>query len=76
MTKNYTLGLSFGYHDSAAALISEGQVIAAVQEERLTRIKADSSFPYHALLEVLKISELDLQQINNIIFYYYITSLF
>ena len=69
MTKNYTLGLSFGYHDSAAALISEGQVIAAVQEERLTRIKADSSFPYHALLEVLKISELDLQQINNIIFY-------
>jgi carbamoyltransferase len=69
MSKNYTLGLSFGYHDSAAALISEGQVIAAVQEERLTRIKADSNFPYHALLEVLKISELDLEQIHNIIFY-------
>jgi carbamoyltransferase len=69
MAKNYILGLSFGYHDSAAALISEGQVIAAVQEERLTRIKADSSFPYHALLEVLKISEIDLQQIHNVIFY-------
>jgi len=69
MSKNYTLGLSFGYHDSAAALISEGKVIAAVQEERLSRIKADSSFPYRALQEVLKISAINLEQINNIIFY-------
>ena len=42
------LGISAYYHDSAAALIVDGEVIAAAQEERFTRIKHDASFPAHA----------------------------
>lgn len=43
------LGISAYYHDSAAALIVNGEVIAAAQEERFTRKKHDSSFPRHAV---------------------------
>ena len=49
MTKQYILGISALYHDSAAALILDGAIIAAVQEERFTRRKHDPSFPHHAL---------------------------
>ena len=42
------LGISAYYHDSAAALISDGELLAAAQEERFTRIKHDDSFPSHA----------------------------
>ena len=42
------LGLSAFYHDSAAALVEDGRVVAAAQEERFTRKKHDSSFPHHA----------------------------
>ena len=45
----YILGLSFDYHDSAAALIKDGKVIAAAQEERFTREKQDSSLPTNAI---------------------------
>ena len=43
------LGISAFYHDSAAALVSDDQIVAAAQEERFTRIKHDDSFPLHAV---------------------------
>ena len=42
---SYVLGISAFYHDSAAALLREGEIVAAVQEERFTREKYDSRFP-------------------------------
>ncbi|HPC20617.1 MAG TPA: carbamoyltransferase N-terminal domain-containing protein, partial [Kiritimatiellia bacterium] len=43
------LGISAFYHDSAAALVRDGRIIAAAQEERFTRKKHDSNFPTHAV---------------------------
>ena len=51
MTK--ILGISAFYHDSAASLIVGGKIIAAAQEERFTRKKHDSSYPYNAIEFVL-----------------------
>ena len=45
----YVLGISAFYHDSAAALLGDGKVVAAAQEERFTRKKHDSSFPINAV---------------------------
>ncbi len=42
------LGISAFYHDSAAALVIDGEIVAAAQEERFTRIKHDPDFPEHA----------------------------
>lgn len=49
MKKKYVLGISALYHNSAAALICDGEIIAAAEEERFTRIKADASFPINAI---------------------------
>ena len=54
MTK--VLGISAFYHDSAAAIIIDGEIIAAAQEERFTRKKHDSSYPTNAIEFVLKYS--------------------
>ena len=43
------LGISAFYHDSAAALVEDGRIVAAAQEERFTRTKHDASFPTHAV---------------------------
>ena len=43
------LGISAFYHDSAAAIIVDGKILAAAQEERFTRKKHDSSYPFHAV---------------------------
>ena len=43
------LGISAFYHDSAAALVVDGRIVAAAQEERFTRIKHDPAFPAHAI---------------------------
>ncbi|MDC0044636.1 carbamoyltransferase [Pelagibacteraceae bacterium] len=56
------LGISAFYHDSAAALIQNGEIIAAAQEERFTRIKHDSSFPTNSIKYVL--SELKTKKLN------------
>lgn len=48
------LGISAFYHDSAAALVEDGRIIAAVQEERFTRIKHDAAFPLHAVRHCLE----------------------
>ena len=52
-TPTYVLGLSCFYHDSAAALLRDGVVIAAAQEERFTRKRHDSGFPEQAIQYVL-----------------------
>ena len=69
MAKNFLLGISCFYHDSAAALISDGEIISAVQEERFTRIKNDSGFPRNAIKYCLESNNLDLNDIENIIYY-------
>ena len=63
------LGISAFYHDSAAALIIDGKIIAAAQEERFSRKKHDSGYPFHAVEYVLKESKLKLNEVNYITFY-------
>ena len=57
------------YHDSAAAIIIDGKIIAAAQEERFTRKKHDSGYPFNAIEFVLNFSELKLHQVDYIVFY-------
>ena len=63
------LGISAFYHDSAATIIIDGKIIAAAQEERFTRKKHDSSYPFNAIEFVLSFSKLKLHQIDYIVFY-------
>jgi len=63
------LGISAFYHDSAAALVIDGKIIAAAQEERFTRKKHDPSYPFNAIEFVLSFSKLKLHQIDYIVFY-------
>ena len=63
------LGISAYYHDSAAALILDGKIIAAAQEERFSRKKHDSSYPFHSVEYVLKEARLKLSEIDYIVFY-------
>ena len=63
------LGISAFYHDSAAALIKNGEIIAAAQEERFTRKKHDANYPYNAVEYVLKESQLNLGQVDHIVFF-------
>ncbi len=63
------LGISAYYHDSAAALIIDGQIVAAAQEERFTRKKHDASFPKQAIEYCLSEANLTLGELDRIIFY-------
>ena len=63
------LGISAFYHDSAAAIVIDGEIIAAVQEERFTRKKHDSSFPKNSVDYVLKYSKLKLSDVDYIVFF-------
>ena len=63
------LGISAFYHDSAAAIIVEGKIIAAAQEERFTRKKHDASYPKHAINYVLKEAGLKLSEVDHVVFY-------
>ena len=69
--KNRTvvLGISAYYHDSSAALIVDGQIISAVQEERFTRIKGDSSFPLNSIKYVLAHSKISPDQITSVVYF-------
>ena len=67
MTK--ILGISAFYHDSAAALLDDGKIISAVQEERFSRRKHDSRFPINAIKYILDQSKCSLNDIEKIIFY-------
>ena len=63
------LGISAFYHDSAAALIIDGKIISAAQEERFSRKKHDPRYPFHAIEFVLKYSNLKLGEIDHIVFF-------
>lgn len=65
----YILGISAFYHDSAAALIKDGQVIAAAQEERFSRKKHDASFPVHAITYCLSEAGISLSDVAHVAFY-------
>ncbi len=67
MTK--ILGISAFYHDSAAALIIDGKIVSAAQEERFTRIKHTPDFPTHAIKYCLEHSGLDINELDAVIFY-------
>jgi carbamoyltransferase len=63
------LGISAFYHDSAATLLVDGKIIAAAQEERFSRIKHDQSYPFNAIQFVLDYANLNLNDVDQIIFF-------
>jgi len=65
----YVLGLSCFYHDSSAALLKDGKIVAAAQEERFTRKKHDTSFPINAIEYCLKSQKIDIDDIDYVGFY-------
>ena len=65
----YNLGISCYYHDSAAALLKDGHVVAAVEEERFSRKKFDDDFPKSAIEWCLKEANITPTEINSVAFY-------
>lgn len=65
----YILGISAFYHDSAAALVSDGEIVAAAQEERFTRKKHDSGFPHEAIGYCLQEAGISLDAVDHVAFY-------
>ena len=65
----YILGISAFYHDSAACLLKNDEIIAAAQEERFTRKKHDAGFPQYAIQYCLKEAGIPASQIDNVVFY-------
>jgi carbamoyltransferase len=65
----HILGLSAFYHDSAAALLVDGKIVAAAQEERFTRKKNDADFPINAVEFCLRYAGLDQKQLDAVVFY-------
>ncbi len=63
------LGISAYYHDSAACLVLDGQIVAAAQEERFTRKKHDSGFPFHAVEFCLGQGSLTIGEVDYLVFY-------
>ena len=69
MATTYILGISAYYHDSAAALLCDGQIIAAAQEERFTRKKHDPAFPENAIQYCLDEAGIEIKDLEHIVFY-------
>ena len=69
MKVKYVIGISCGYHDSAACLVKDGKVIAACEEERFTGIKHDSSFPHNTLNWFFDKFNISKENISEICFY-------
>ena len=65
----YIIGISCFYHDSAAAITKDGEILSAVQEERFSRIKHDSSFPEEAIKYCLIENDLNLNDVDYIVYY-------
>src|SRR5262249_6805246 len=63
------LGISAFYHDSAAALVDDGHILAAAQEERFTRKKHDPSFPHNAIAYCLEEANVKLDELDHVVFY-------
>jgi carbamoyltransferase len=65
----YILGISCFYHDAAACLLKDGEIIAAAQEERFTRIRHDQDFPTQAIKYCLKEAGITIDQVDYVGFY-------
>lgn len=65
----HILGLSAFYHDSAAALVRDGEILAAAQEERFTRVKHDAGFPAQAVRYCLEAGGIELGDVEHVVFY-------
>lgn len=65
----YILGISAYYHNSAAALVKNGFIIAAAEEERFTRVKGDPSFPINAIIYCLEKENLKIEDITKVVYY-------
>lgn len=63
------LGISAFYHDSAACLVRDGEIIAAAQEERFTRKKHDPGFPHKAVEYCLQAGNISLKDVRHLVFY-------
>src|SRR5215468_4129496 len=63
------LGLSAFYHDSAACLVRDGEILAAAQEERFTRKKHDAAFPRHAVEFCLRQARIKISDVDLVAFY-------
>ena len=63
------LGISAFYHDSAAAMVVDGEIVAAAQEERFSRKKHDPNYPFNAIKYVLDESKLNLSKVDHIVFF-------
>ena len=63
------LGISAFYHDSAAALLKNGEIVAAAQEERFSRKKHDARYPYNAVKYVLEEGNINLSEVDHIVFF-------
>lgn len=63
------LGISAYYHDSAAAILRDGEILAAAQQERFSRRKHDASFPAQAIEYCLTEAQTDLATVENVVFY-------
>ena len=63
------LGISAFYHDSAAALVQDGEIVAAAQEERFTRVRHDSAFPAQSVKYCLEAGGVTLKDIDHVVFY-------
>jgi carbamoyltransferase len=66
---HYVLGISAYYHDSAAALVKNGEIVAASQQERYSRIKHDASFPIDAIKFCLNQANIELESVDAVVFY-------
>ena len=68
-SRMYILGISAFYHDSAAALVHDGKIVAAAQEERFSRKKHDASFPARAAAWCLDVEDIGLEEVERVVFY-------
>ena len=65
----YVLGISAYYHDSAACILQDGEIIAAAQEERFTRKKHDQNFPLNAIKYCLSEADITISEVKIVAFY-------
>jgi carbamoyltransferase len=65
----HILGISAFYHDSAACILRDGDILAAAQEERFTRKKHDPGFPEHAVAYCLQAAGIDIAGVDYVVFY-------
>ncbi len=65
----HILGISAFYHDAAAAILRDGAIVAAAQEERFTRKKGDPSFPEHAIAYCLEAAGLEIAEVDHVVYY-------